>query len=319
MQQPLIEGNELTMYYERPRFFARTAWDKPALNQVSIRIFPGKSIALIGESGSGKTTLGKIMTGLIHPSMGNVLYRGKEISKLSLTQMRPYRKQIQMIFQNGTGVFDPLDTIGDSIRETIRNYEKISDRQIGERVASVLKMTGLEEHLGYRYARELSGGQQQRANIARALVVNPEFVVCDEPVSSLDYCIRSQIIDLLKQMKAQLGLTYLFITHDLSTIRQLCDGIVVLYEGSIVEQMDTFTNLKQEILHPYTQELFASIPVADPAFRKVKNRELLWRTASTDEGCRFYHRCPRKMEQCRRSKPALNVVSKGHLIACHRL
>lgn len=319
MDNPLIQGKNLTMWYEKQSFLFKNLKNRPAINEISISIFSGKSIALIGESGSGKSTIGKILAGLIKPSGGEVFFKGENISEISLSKMRPYRKNIQIIFQNSTGIFNPKDTIGDSIGDAISNYENLSKKTLSEKVEKILSMMGLDGSYMKRFPHEISGGQRQRANIARALALNPEFVICDEPISSLDYCLRNQIISLLSSMKESFGITYLLITHDLSTIKKLCDGVVILYSGSIVEQLDFIENFEERICHPYTKQLFDSIPTTNPSKRKNINLNISFEQNIYEEGCVFYSRCSKRSPECRYEKPKLRKIENGHFVACHKV
>ncbi|MDF2873947.1 MAG: Nickel transport ATP-binding protein NikE [Sporomusa sp.] len=292
-----------------------------ALAGVDISVKKGKSLGLIGESGCGKSTLGKLIAGLEQPTGGSVLFKGQKISGLRFEQMRPLRRNLQMIFQNHAAAFDPRYTIGETIVETIQNYEQLSAREYWRTAAAILGKVGLDgAYLDCR-PDELSGGQRQRANIARALVLQPEFVVCDEPVASLDFSIRKQILDLLNDLKTSFGLTYLFISHDLSTVKYVCSEIAVMYLGKVVEVLESIDRLEQTICHPYTVALFDSVPVSHPRQRKNRSNCLVeWdsrQLATAVAGCRFYNRCLHSMLHCALEEPALKYVGQGHYVACH--
>lgn len=318
----LVETRNICKCYEKQGFFKDREDKVSAVNNVSIKILKGRSVGLVGESGCGKSTLGRMLAGLETPSGGQVLYRGQPMSGLSLREMRPYRKNIQMIFQNSAGVFDLSYTIGESIAEVIKNNEKVSADACFDRVHMILEQVGLDASYAGRYSRELSGGERQRANIARALVLNPEFVVCDEPVSSLDYSLRKQILSLLNDLRHQLGTTYLFITHDLYCIPYVCDSMVILYAGRVMEQIDFSRHAMQSALHPYTRLLLASVPAKDPTQRKENAVETPSDVDLIPDSrccCRFYHRCTHCTDRCIREEPLLKEVEAGHLVACHNV
>jgi peptide/nickel transport system ATP-binding protein len=227
-----------------------------------------------------------------------------------------------MIFQNSASSFDSRDTIGDALCEAIRNFEKLHSREASERAEQMLAQVGLDRSYLWRYPRELSGGQRQRANIARALILHPRFVVCDEPVSSLDFSIRKQTLDLLNELKAQFGLTYLFISHDLSTVRYVCDTVAVMYLGRIVERMEGTEGISERICHPYSRALFDSVPVCDPNMRKTRRAGLHGEATVRDipsMGCRFHTRCPCADNICEREEPKPVKIADGHIVACHRI
>lgn len=306
----LLETKNLKRYYGKG--------EVKAVDDITLQIKAGRSLALIGESGSGKTTFGKLIAGLETPTAGKIFFQGEEIQELSVKKMRRIRKDMQMVFQSSGGVFDPAYTIGESITEVLKNYEKLSVREYKKLVDNVLTRVGLGEEYGYRYARNLSGGQCQRANIARALVLRPKMVICDEPVSSLDYSIRKQILNLLKEMQKEFGITYLLITHDLSNVSYVCQEVAIMYAGQIVEMMDCTDDMKETALHPYSKLLFQSIPVQSPRDRKKLDEcrsQGIGMTFSV--GCNFQSRCEKCTERCRREKPLLKEIAAGHKVACH--
>lgn len=321
MPHPLIETRHIRKRFGRQNKRESRNDGISAVNDVSLTIEAGSSVALVGESGSGKSTLGRMMSGLERPTEGQTLFRGTDISSLSLKEMQPYRKQIQMIFQNSAGVFDPAYTIGQSIAEVLRNNGKAASKGCAEQVADILSRVGLEKSHGNRYGRELSGGQRQRANIARALVLRPEFVVCDEPVSSLDYSLRKQILNLLNELREAFGLTYLFITHDLHCVPYVCDHMAIMYAGQIVETLDLRHISMPQVAHSYSRLLLASLPVTNPRLRRKRTAEAgdgLPLVTDTQQCCRFYARCQHTREQCRTQTPLLHKIASGHYIACHR-
>lgn len=310
----LVETKNICKYF----------WEKKrivkAVDNVSLQIARGKSMALIGESGSGKTTLGKLIAHLERPASGKVLYRDQEIQDWSEKKMRALRRQMQVIFQSSNGVFDPTYSIGHCISEVLFNYEKLSAREADERVCDALLKTGLDPELRKRRVSQLSGGQCQRANIARALILHPEFVICDEPVSSLDYSIRKQILNLLGSLRDTEGVTYLLITHNLNDMPYLCDEIAVMYQGRIVESMPCTGDLEHQILHPYTKMLYQSIPVSRPELRKAGQCAALLRSNSArdgGEGCPFRAMCRYAQPICQQENPELRQAEPGHMVACH--
>jgi peptide/nickel transport system ATP-binding protein len=316
----LAETQNIRKSYEKQNLFTKKREQVSAVNGVSLKIQRGCSVGLIGESGSGKSTLGRMMAGLETPTEGQALFRGRSISNISLRKMRPLRRNIQMIFQNSSSVFDTSYTIGESIAEVIENSEKVSKKECSEKIETILEQVGLDALYAQRYPKELSGGQRQRANIARALVLHPEFVVCDEPVSSLDYSLRKQILTLLNDLRNKFGLTYLFITHDLNCVPYVCDMMAIMYAGKIVEQIDLKKNTMQNALHPYTNLLLSCIPAKMPAERKKRMMESIIDTTVIPDSkhcCRFFPRCPFCTERCINEEPLLKEVTSGHLIACH--
>ncbi len=320
MSEILIETNHICKHYGKPRVIWGQREIISAVNDVNLFIEKGCSVGLAGESGSGKSTLGRMLSGLEKPTEGEVLFRGSPISSLSLKAMQPFRKSIQMIFQNSAGVFDPAYTIGESIAEVIRNNERVTAKECRERVDEILEQAGLNGDYAVRFGRELSGGQRQRANIARALVLHPEFVVCDEPVSSLDYSLRKQILSLLNKLRESLGLTYMFITHDLDCVPYVCDRLMIMYAGRIVEILDLSRNSMQDAVHFYTRLLLDSVPAGHPKNRHKRMPEALVNIRPVPDGrqcCRFCSRCKAATEKCRNTTPLLHEIETGHLVACH--
>lgn len=321
MAEFLIEARQIIKRFGRHNNAAARRTRISAVNGVSFGIHEGSSVGLIGESGSGKSTLGRMMCGLEQPTEGTAFYRGQDISALSLKEMRPYRRHMQMIFQNSAGVFDPAYTVGESIAEMIRNNEKASAAVCGKQVEAILNEVGLSADYAGRYGRELSGGQRQRANIARALVLHPEFVVCDEPVSSLDYSLRKQILDLLNRLREAFGLTYLFITHDLHCVSHVCDHMAIMYAGKILETLDLTRYSMECAVHSYTKLLMSSSPVRSPSQRRPKTLEeqpIFAVIPDARQCCRFHTRCPYATKRCRDETPELREIETGHLVACHR-
>jgi oligopeptide transport system ATP-binding protein len=292
-----------------------------AVDGVCFELRRGETLGLVGESGCGKSTLGRLLVRLYRPTSGKMLYKGKSVAELGRRESFEYTKEVQMIFQQPYASLNPRMTIGETIKEGMRIHRLGGAREMDEKVGGLLSMVGLNaEHAG-RFPYEFSGGMRQRAGIARALAVNPEFVVCDEPISALDASIQAQIINLLKRLQSELGLTYLFIAHDLSTVRYISDRIGVMYLGSIVEVADA-EELNISPLHPYTQALISAVPIPDPARENERARIMLEGDVPSPinfgAGCKFAGRCKFAAGRCREEAPALRRLPGGHEIACHR-
>ncbi|MCR4435111.1 MAG: ABC transporter ATP-binding protein [Clostridiales bacterium] len=290
-----------------------------AVSDVNLTILKGETLGLVGESGCGKSTLSRMILRLEKITSGQVLFKGEDITGYRYGHMRRLRKDIQIIFQNSGSSFNPHFTVEQIITEPLANYKKMSRTAYREQVVQVLEKVGLDEEYAFRYPSQLSGGQRQRVGIARALVLNPEFVVCDEPVSSLDFTIRGQVLRLLGNLKSQLGLTYLFISHDLSAVKRMCDRIAVMYMGSIVEVIPREAVESGKARHPYTVALLSAALTTDPRKRREKKvllkGELERGTAS--DGCLFNNRCLYAEPVCKTAKPALKFVDDHHQVACH--
>ena len=289
-----------------------------AVEDVSFEIYKGETLGLVGESGSGKTTIGRTLLRLYEPTAGSIIYNGKDITK---EQMQPYRRKMQYIFQDPYASLNPRMTVGDIIGEPIdiHNLSKNrSDRR--ERINYLLDQVGLNNEHATRYPHEFSGGQRQRIGIARALAVQPEFIVCDEPVSALDVSIQAQIINMLEKLQQDMGLTYLFIAHDLAVVKHISQRIGVMYLGKVVELTST-KELHANPMHPYTRALLSAIPVFDPKINKARKRIILEgeipNPLCPPKGCVFSTRCPYAKDICREQGPSLVEVSPGHRAACH--
>ena len=291
-----------------------------AVDGVDLEITKGETLGLVGESGCGKSTLGYTILQLEKATSGDVLYDGKSLVGLKRSQLRPFRRRMQIIFQDPQSALDPRMTIGDAIAEPLRVHEIVPRDDIEDRVEELLRTVGLNPYFKNRYPHEFSGGQQQRIVIARALSVEPEFIVCDEPISALDVSIQAQIINLLEELQDQFGLTYLFISHDLRVIRHISDRVAVMYLGKIVEQADQ-DELHSNPLHPYSQALMSSVPVPNPAMAKDRKRIILEGDVPSPidppSGCRFRTRCPIAVPSCADSVPLLREVRDNHWVACH--
>lgn len=289
-----------------------------AVDDISFDIFRGETLGLVGESGSGKTTAGRTLLRLYEPTGGSIFYDGKDITKVS---MKPYRRKMQYIFQDPYASLNPRMTVGDIVGEPIDIHKLVSSKaERTERIARLLDQVGLNSEQATRYPHEFSGGQRQRIGIARALAVEPEFIVCDEPVSALDVSIQAQIINMLEKLQQDMGLTYLFIAHDLAVVKHISQRIGVMYLGKIVELTDT-KELHAHPIHPYTRALLSAIPAFDPKVNRARKRIILEgeipNPLTPPKGCVFSTRCPYAQDVCREQGPTLTELSTGHHVACH--
>ena len=315
----LLKVEKLTKLFPiRGGIFQRTVGYVRAVENVSFSIDRGETLGLVGESGCGKTTTGRSILRLIEPTSGRVYFNGIDITALNKKDLAPLRREMQIIFQDPYGSLNPRMTIGDIIGEGLEIHKIASGKEKERRIMELLEVVGLPPAYMRRYPHEFSGGQRQRIGIARALAVNPKFIVCDEPVSALDVSIQSQIINLLKDLQKQFELTYLFIAHDLSVVKYMSNKIAVMYLAKIVEHTTTeelFSNPK----HPYTLALMSAIPVPDPDVKKqrIVLQGDLPSPSNPPKGCRFNTRCPEVMSICKEVEPELKDIGKEHLVACH--
>lgn len=290
------------------------------IRNVSFDIMPGETIGLVGESGCGKTTLGKILLGLLPPSSGSISFKGESIHKMDKSTLLDLRRQCQMIFQDPYGSVNPRMTVEEIILEPLIIYKIGTKNERKERVKELLQLVGLDQSFIQRYPHELSGGQRQRVVIARALAPNPKFLICDEPIAALDVSIQAQIINLLKDLQKKLGLTYLFISHDLAVVKYLATKTMVMYSGEIVETAES-TELYERPLHPYTETLLHAIPTLDPHFEKKRSRLIVAgeppNLFEKVKGCPFASRCPKKLDHCTCQTPITNQPRDGHCVRCH--
>lgn len=289
-----------------------------AVDSVDLTIYEGETIGVVGESGCGKSTLGRCILQLIRPTAGNVLYRGEDITKLNKEQMRQMRRKMQLIFQDPYASLNPRMTVLELIMAPLEAFEIGTMEERVQRVKEIMELVGMPENMMNRYPHEFSGGQRQRIVIARALVLNPEFVVCDEPVSALDVSVRAQVLNLIQELKKKKHLTYMFISHDLSVVKYISDRIAVMYLGRIVEIAEK-NELYNNPQHPYTKALLSAIPIPD-VDNKMK-REILTGDVPSPlnppSGCYFHTRCKYATERCKTECPVLHDVGNGHMVACH--
>jgi oligopeptide transport system ATP-binding protein len=315
MSACLLEARDVT------RLFS-SAGKKPlqAVSGVSLKIFEGETLGVVGESGCGKSTLGKLMIRTLQPTSGEVLFRGQSVTGMKEKEFLPFRKELQMIFQDPYASLDPRMTVRDLIAEPIETWHLCDSRSaVTDRVRELLQAVGMPQEFLYRYPHQFSGGQRQRIGIARAIAADPAFIVCDEPVSALDVSVQNQILNLLNQLQESKGLTYLFISHDLSVVRHISDRVCVMFLGTICEIGKT-QEVFQNPMHPYTRFLMNAILPPDP-HRRNDQAELLSgeipSAVNPPSGCRFHTRCPYADERCRREMPALQDAGDGHQAACH--
>jgi oligopeptide transport system ATP-binding protein len=291
-----------------------------AVDDVSFEIKPCETFGLVGESGCGKSTIGRTLVKLYDPTEGEILFDGRDIVKLDKAGRKAYTREAQMIFQDPYASLDGRMTVGDIVGEGLDTHFKLTAAERQAAIYDALNKVGLSKEHASRFPHEFSGGQRQRIGIARSLVIKPRFIVCDEPISALDVSIQAQVVNLLTELQREMGLTYLFIAHDLSMVKNISDRVMVMYLGRAMELADSL-ELYAHPQHPYTKALFSAIPVADPDYERERQRILLKGDVpspiSPPSGCRFRRRCPHAMPICKETAPEMKEIAPGHFCACH--
>lgn len=320
----LLKVENLKMHFPaESTWFGKATKFVKAVDGLDFQIESGKTFGLVGESGCGKTTAGKCVLRVYEPTQGKIIYQGTDISKMSESQLKPYRRSIQLIFQDPYGSLDPRQSVGSIVREAIlADGKKRAKEDVKARIEELLTLVELDASMAGRYPHEMSGGQRQRLGIARALACDPKLIVCDEPVSALDVSIQAQIINLFESLQEKLGLTYLFIAHDLAVVRHIADTIAVMYLGHIVETMDA-GELYANPMHPYTKALLSAVPITDYYTEQKRSRIVLEGEVPspihTPPGCPFHPRCQFATDLCKTQPPSLVDQGNNHLVACHNL
>lgn len=325
MSDKLLQVEHLKQYFPAGGMGKNRKFVK-AVDDVSFFVNRGETLGLVGESGCGKTTTGRSILRLYEPTGGKITFDGNVIMDVEnkvKVDMLPYRQKMQMVFQDPYASLDPRMTVGDIVGEAIDIHKLAANKkERHDRIISMLEKVGLNSEHANRYPHEFSGGQRQRVGIARALAVNPQFIVCDEPISALDVSIQAQVVNMFEELQEQMGLTYLFIAHDLSVVKHISDRIGVMYLGKMVELADSY-ELVARSLHPYTKSLISAIPIADPIKARASKRIVLQGDVPSPlnppTGCRFRTRCPYADECCAQKEPEWREVEKGHYVACHHV
>jgi len=321
-EQPLLDVKNLVMHFPLTQgiIFQRKVGAVQAVDGVSFQVKKGETLGLVGESGCGKSTTGRAILQLYKPTSGEVNFDGRDLTKLDGNEMRKMRRHLQMVFQDPYASLNPRMTVGNIVSEPMQIHKLVEKNQRTQRVQELLQTVGLNPYFANRYPHEFSGGQRQRVGIARALAANPDFIVCDEPVSALDVSIQAQVVNLLEDLQDQFGLTYLFIAHDLSVVRHISDRVAVMYLGKIVEMADR-NELYDDPLHPYTKALLSAVPIPDPVIEKKRERIILTGDVPSPinppSGCHFHTRCPYVMDVCKQIDPIFADQGRDHWVACH--
>ena len=318
---PLVEVEGLKMYFPiTAGLFRKKVGDVKAVDDVSFTIYEGETLGLVGESGCGKSTCGRAILRLYEPTAGTVRLAGEDVLAAPPGELRAMRPRMQMVFQDPQASLNPRMTVAAIIGEPLDEHTTLSRAQKLDRIYELMDKVGLNRDFANRYPHEFSGGQRQRIGIARALALNPKFIVCDEPIAALDVSIQAQVVNLLEELQDSLGLTYLFISHDLSMVRHIADRVAVMYLGRIVE-LASREALYETPMHPYTQALLSAVPEPDPSAETTRSRIILKgdvpSPANPPKGCNFCTRCPKVMPVCREVEPDFTEAAPGHFLACH--
>ncbi|MCK1581839.1 ATP-binding cassette domain-containing protein [Bradyrhizobium sp. 168] len=318
----LLRVSDLTLHFKTYRgVFRREASKIRALDGVNLEIRRGRTLGLVGESGCGKSTMGRVALRLHEPTGGLIMFNGEDITHLQGSALRRLRPRMQMIFQDPQACLNPRMTVGSIIAEPLNEHVAMKGPEKERRIRELLDSVGLNPKFANRYPHEFSGGQRQRIGIARALALNPDFIVCDEPIAALDVSIQAQVVNLLKELQHQRFLTYLFISHDLSMVRHLCDEVAVMYLGKVVELAPRDLIYKSPV-HPYTRALLSAVPVPDPKTERARQRTILQgdvpSPANPPSGCRFRTRCPVAFDRCASEEPSWRKMADSRWVACHR-
>ncbi len=319
--QPLVQVRDLKMHFPiYAGLLRRRSGEVKAVDGISFDIMPGETLGLVGESGCGKSTVGRALLRLYAPTAGSVVIDGEDVATLTPEALRKKRPSMQMVFQDPQASLNPRMTLAAIIGEPLEEHTSLSSAEKLVRVHELMDQVGLNRAFANRYPHEFSGGQRQRIGIARALALNPKFIVCDEPIAALDVSIQAQVVNLLEDLQERLGLTYLFISHDLSMVRHIADRVAVMYLGQIAE-LSPRDALYARPLHPYAQALLSAVPEADPAREATRRRIILQgdvpSPANPPQGCNFCTRCPKVFDRCRVDEPVLTEVEPGRFVACH--
>jgi len=320
----LVRVENLKKYFSITRgiVFQKHIGDIKAVDGISFFVKKGETLGLVGESGCGKTTTGRTILQLYRPTAGKVHFEGKDLTTMKGEELRHMRRNMQMIFQDPYASLNPRMTVGNIVGEPLEVHGIAKGKEKRERVQELLRLVGLNPYFVNRYPHEFSGGERQRIGVARALALNPSFIVCDEPVSSVDVSIQAQIVNLLEDLQAKFGMAYLFIAHDLSMVRHISDRVAVMYLGKIVELTDR-DELYHHPLHPYTKALLSAVPIPDPLVEEKRERTILVgdvpSPANPPNGCNFHTRCPVAMDICKEMEPEFREVGSGHWVACHKV
>ena len=309
-------GTDIVEVKDLSKVFGKGPQRIEAVSAVNLQVHEGEILGVVGESGCGKSTLGKLILHLLKPSAGRIIFRGQDITDASYSELRIIRKNMQMIFQGSSNAFNPFLTVRQILNEPLSNYPECVKNSVNDQIEKALEEVGLNSDYLDRYSRELSGGQRQRIGIARALILDPKFVVCDEAVSSIDYALKNQVLRILYRLKQEHSSTYLFISHDIEAVRAICDRVAVMYLGNLVELLP---DIHEESVHPYTKALLSAALPTDPSQRH--NRKLMFKENNDKErcmkGCPFQNRCLYAEGRCFEDRPDMKEVGPGHFVACH--